>query len=175
MKYLAMSLTGKPQTKMAHEFAKFIRVSGCNIIESRSFMLGSQMMGYCFVGGNWSAIAKLEAGLPNFERKHEVNIYPRKVELGEARADRLSYTIYLIALDRPGILEDVMAFLAAEDVEIIEVSGYHFQGRFTKALMASLTVSITLPTNLLISDFRERFIIFCDDLNLDATLEPDKQ
>lgn len=174
MKYLAFAVISKPQTKLAYELSKFIQSTGCNVSEARWATLGTEGIGSYLVSGNWNAIAKLEAGLSNFERKHETTIVPRRVELNEPHPDRLPYTVYLTAHDRPGILEDVIGFLAAEDIEIMEISGSTFVGRFTKAPMASLTISLTIPINALISDLRERFIVFCDELNLDATLEPDK-
>lgn len=174
MKYLAMSIIGKPQTKIVHELAKLVRSSGCNLIETRWYTVGGEAMGYCYLSGNWNAIAKLETNLPGFERKYEISLVPRRIEPKEPQPERLPYTIYLTALDRPGILEEIMEFLVSEDIEILEINGYSFQAKYTQAPMVSLTVPITLSSNLLISDFRERFIIFCDELNLDATVEPDK-
>jgi glycine cleavage system transcriptional repressor len=40
--------------------------------------------------------------------------------------------------------------------------------------MFSLTMSVNIPAATQISDLRERFILFCDDLNLDAIIEPEK-
>ncbi|MBI5448198.1 MAG: hypothetical protein HY939_05670 [Gammaproteobacteria bacterium] len=174
MKYLAFAVISKPQTKLVYDLSKFIQAAGCNILEMRWVTLGKEGVGSYLLSGNWNAIAKLEVGFPHFERKHEITIIPRRVELTEPHADRLPYTVYVTSQDRAGIFEDVMGFLTSEDAEIIEVNAYTYVGRFTKAPMASLTIALSLPASLLISDFRERFIVFCDELNLDATLEPDK-
>ncbi|OGT42493.1 MAG: hypothetical protein A3F13_01720 [Gammaproteobacteria bacterium RIFCSPHIGHO2_12_FULL_40_19] len=174
MKHLALAVISKPQFKLMHELLKFVRSCGCNVIEMRWFNPGNEAIGFYLLGGNWNNIAKLEAGIPNIERKYEVTILPRRVELRDAQPDRLLYTIYIMALDRPGILEEVMGFLSGEDVEAVDINGYVFEGRYTKAPISSVSISIAVPSAVLISDFRERFIGFCDDLNLDATLEPDK-
>ena len=174
MKYLALSVISKPDTKLTYELAKFFHAAGCIILEARWFGLGGEGMGHYLLEGNWNAIAKLETQLSAFEKKHAVTVLPRRVELKEAQPDRLPYTIYLLAKDRPGIVQDVMGFLTDEAVDVLDVYAYTFQAHITQAKMASLTISLSIPAKILISDFREHFIGFCDELNLDATLEPDK-
>src|SRR3990167_8583664 len=137
MKYLAIAVISKPHTKLVYELSKFVRAAGCNILESHWYTPGGEAMGSYLVAGNWNAIAKLETGLPSFERKHEVALIPRRVEIAEPNPNYLPYVIYITALDRPGILEEVMAFLVDEEVNIFEINGGHFQARHTLAQMMS--------------------------------------
>ena len=40
--------------------------------------------------------------------------------------------------------------------------------------MLVLNMTVNIPVNMHIADLRERFTLFCDDLNLDASMEPMK-
>lgn len=174
MKYLALTVISKPQAKLVYELAKFIKHAGCNVMEVKWSNPGTESVGYYLISGNWNSIAKLESTVAHFERKHEMSLLVRRVDIREAQLDRLPYTIYLTSQDHPGVLEEVMGFLASEDIEVIHITGNTFLARYTSVPMVTMTIEMTIPTSYLISDFRERFILFCDELNLDVTVEPDK-
>lgn len=174
MKYLALTIMSKAQSKLIHELARFIKAASCSVLEMRWLNPGEDALAYCLIAGNWNAIAKLESGLPNFERKYEMQIHARRIEKRETQLDRLPYSIFITSQDHPGVLEEVMGFLAAEDIEVMNLSGETYLAKHTGVTMVSLTIEITIPTSYLISDFRERFILFCDELNIDATVEPEK-
>ena len=40
--------------------------------------------------------------------------------------------------------------------------------------MFTLTMIVGIPSSMSIADIRELFFTFCDDLNLDATMQPHK-
>jgi glycine cleavage system transcriptional repressor len=65
-------------------------------------------------------------------------------------------------------------FFAARKVEIAEVSTRSYAATHTGAPMFSVQMSINIPANVHISGLREEFMDFCDQLNVDAILEPVK-
>jgi glycine cleavage system transcriptional repressor len=49
-----------------------------------------------------------------------------------------------------------------------------YKTRQTGTPMIAITVKIQINTDTSLSDWRERFMLFCDDLNIDAIMEPEK-
>ena len=174
MKYLALALMGNNRLDVLNDLVKYVTSCGCNIVECQANDMGKEWVATFFLSGTWNALAKLETNLPTFEKKHELKILSSRTELPEPEPEKLPYTVYVVAQDRPGILEEVLNFLIQEGVELKDYHGHTYLGRFTKANMITLTINVTIPAERLISEIRERFILFCDDLNLDATMEPDK-
>lgn len=174
MKHLALTLMGSNRLNILNEVIKFITTCGCNIVESQAIPVGKEWVASFLLAGTWNAIAKIETNLDNFQKKHDLKVCSVRTETRDPEPDKLPYTVYVVAQDRPGILEEVIGFLIEEGLDIKDFQGQTYLGRYTRASMNNLTINIAIPAERLISEIRERFILFCDDLNLDATMEPDK-
>ena len=59
-------------------------------------------------------------------------------------------------------------------VRVTEASSATYVAQQTGATMLSLHISVAVPASLHIATLREDFMILCDELNLDAVLEPIK-
>jgi glycine cleavage system transcriptional repressor len=122
--------------------------------------------------GNWSGIAKIETALPPLAKKLGVELvakrsYPEKIE-----HYHLPYWIEVIGVNRPEIPYEVSNFLHACDITIqhLEILSETHQ----KTPLIKLKIQVDLPAEGNIADIRDQFLVFCDELNLDGTLEPRK-
>ena len=64
--------------------------------------------------------------------------------------------------------------VVAEAIEIAEVATRRYSAAHTGAPMFSAQMTINLPSSAHISQLRDEFLEVCDQLNLDAILEPVK-
>ena len=55
-----------------------------------------------------------------------------------------------------------------------DLSSTTYVAQLTGTRMVSLHVSVAIPARLHIATLREEFMMLCDELNLDAVLEPMK-
>ncbi|MFU8797216.1 MAG: glycine cleavage system protein R [Gammaproteobacteria bacterium] len=174
MKHLVIIVLGTLHPNSVHELIKAISQPGCNIVDSRISTLGQEFAANFLVAGNWDAIAKLETSLPLLEKKLDIHLLQRRTDLPLAEPKFLPYSIYITALDNPGIIRKITQYLNNEKLSINGLYTSSYIAPHTQAPMITLTISISIPMANHIADLRERFMLFCDDHNLDVIMEPQK-
>lgn len=176
MQYLVVSILGADQAHTANELCKLAAHYGCRIINCRFAVLGGEFAAIAQFEGTWNAIAKFEGGLPVFEQKQDVRCLARRTQLRAPQPDQLPYSIYIVAPDheQTGTAHKVTQFFADQAISIGEFYINTYKAPVTEAPMLAISLSITVPAAKLVADLRESFMLFCDDHNLDAIMEPQK-
>ena len=174
-KLLAVSALGPDGPAVVQDLASAVLESGCNILESRISRLGSEIAIQLLVAGNWRTIARLEELLGPTGTALGLDITRNAAtEAIEANEGALPYAVDLLSLDQPGIVFRLVRFLTQRKVRITELSTMTYVAQQTGAPMVSLHMSLAIPASTHIATLREDFMILCDELNLDAVLEPIK-
>jgi len=171
-KYFVISALGKDRPGIVNQLSKAILDCGCNIEDSRMTVLGGEFALILMVSGHWGAITRLERQVPVLEKKLELTILARHTEPRTAVQDTVPYTVDVVAMDHPGIVHDIADFFATRDINIEELSTWTYPAAHTGAPMFSLNMTVSLPSGVHIGRLRDEFTGFCDNLNLDATIEP---
>ena len=171
-KYFVISALGKDRPGIVNQMSKAILDCGCNIEDSRMTVLGGEFALILMVSGHWGAITRLERQVPVLEKKLELTILARHTEPRTAVQDTVPYTVDVVAMDHPGIVHDIADFFATRDINIEELSTWTYPAAHTGAPMFSLNMTVSLPSGVHIGRLRDEFTGFCDNLNLDATIEP---
>lgn len=174
MQQLVIVILGTLQPGSINDLIKSIASYSCHLIESRIAVLGQECAANLLISGNWSAIAKLEAHIPALEKKLGLNILYRRTQPSNMDILALPYSIYITALDSPDITHKITQFLSDENLNINNLSVSAYGAPYTQAPMLTINISINIPITAHIADVRERFLLFCEDLNLDVIMEPQK-
>jgi len=171
-KYLVISAIGKDRAGIVNDLSKAILDNGCNVEDSRMTVLGGEFALILMISGPWSAIAKMEATLPKLEKKLDLTIVARATEARAVRANMVPYAVDVVAMDHPGIVHDIAQFFSGRQINIEDMNSWTYAAAHTGTPMFSLNMTISVPADLNIGRLRQEFTDFCDDLNIDATLEP---
>jgi glycine cleavage system transcriptional repressor len=172
--YLAVSALGADRAGLVHEFTRTIADCGGSISESRMLALGADFGLQLLIGGNWHAIAKLEAELARLAESAGLSLQMRRTEGRPRRDDHLPYSVDVVCVDQPGIVAGLAGFFTSRSIDIGEVATRSYIAGQTGAAMSSVQLSLNVPAKLHVSQLREDFMDYCDSLNLDAILEPVK-
>lgn len=172
--HLVITALTKNSIDAASRVAAIITESGCNIITNRMVVMGQECMISMQVVGNWSSIAKLEHNLPHLEKKYGFSIICRRTEAKKFDTPVLLYTIQVIGIDKPEIAQQIYNFFVTEGVHVQEAYGDSYIANQTATRMLTFTMIIAIPGEIPIFELRERFLVLCDQLNLDAIMEPHK-
>lgn len=156
--------------KICHTSAK----TGCSIIDCEMNTMGKECTLSMMFSGSWSAIAKLETQLDVLAKKEPIKIHHTRTEKQKYTTELLPYSVSIISLESPGLLYKITHFFAQQQITISQLTTYTYITLHTETLMFSLTMMILIPAEMNIPDLREQFMLFCDELNIDAILEPDK-
>lgn len=174
-KYFVISALGKDRPGIINDLSKAVLDSGCNVEDSRMTVLGGEFALIQMVSGHWSAITRLERLLPALEKKLDLTLQSRHTEPRASTQERLPYTVDVVTMDHPGIVHQVADFFASRGINIEEMGSWTYPAAHTGTPMFSLSLTVSIPAEVHIGRLRDEFTGFCDNLNLDATIEPSRQ
>jgi glycine cleavage system transcriptional repressor len=169
---IAICAVGNDRTGLVFDLTRVVVECGGNVLESRMTALGNEFAMLLLVAGNWHTLAKLEGELQKLGEASGLTIVSRRTEQRPSRPDFVSYTVDVVCLDQPGVLHQLAGFFASRGVDIGDISTRTYSAAHTGAPMFSVYMVLHVPTRIHIAALREEFMDLCDNLNLDAILEP---
>lgn len=174
---LAITILGSNQINFIGEILPVVRDCSCNILEIRSSHIGQSAAAYLLIQGNWNQIAKFENTLENIQNRLEIKIHtlrPDQKDKSKTK-DWVPYSLETISLDKDSIVESITSFLFDRGISIEELAGSSYQAPYIQSSVFSTKFVILIPSALPLLSLREEFLDFCDQLNIDAILEPIKR
>ena len=171
---LVLSALGEDKPGIIDELSRCVLECGCNIVDSRMTILGGDFAILLLVTGNWNNIARLENQIRSLEERLALTITARRTASREIGKDLLPYGVDVVALDQPGIVHNLASFFSQRKINIQEMVTSTYAAAHTGTPMFSVHLSVDIPANMQISVLRDEFMDFCDQLNLDAVIEPVK-
>lgn len=169
---LVITASGEDRVGLVDRFSRRITESGCNIEESRMAVLGGQFAILMSISGPWNALSKIEGQLDAIGSELALAITPRRTRSRGAGEALVPYHIEVVAMDHPGIVHSLASFFAARRINIEEMATDTYPAPHTGTPMFSVRMTVGIPAATHLADLRGDFLDYCDELNLDATLEP---
>jgi glycine cleavage system transcriptional repressor len=171
---IVLSAVGTDRAGIVNDLSKVILDCGGNIEESRMTALGSEFAMLLLVSGNWAAIGKLEKALGKLAENKPLSVNIRKTDARSTEVDSMPYGIDIVSLDQPGIVNNITSFFSERNISIVNLQTESYSAPHTGSPMFAIQMSINVPASVSISHLRDEFHELCDQLNLDAILEPVK-
>lgn len=172
--YLVITALGDHDPRLVEHFTRSIKDSGCNISESRMAALGDRYALILMLTGSWDAIAKMEDLLPRLEERLNLSITSSRTRPEHPKQSLMPYAIDVVAFDQIGVVHEITKFIANNNINIQALYTNSYSAAHTGTPMISLHMTINIPTDISIAALRGNFMDFCDQLNLDAIMEPVK-
>lgn len=168
--YLIISVLGPHRPDLISELTRAATQAGCNLLNVNAQVLGTELSATLFLSGNWGAIAKMEAAIPNLEQRLSLAILARRTHDPLISGQWMTYNLQLVAIDQPGILQGLSDFLFKEDVPIEEITAHTYSPQ-PGTRMVTMVLKIKIPETQHLASLREKLMSYCDDHNLDAYIE----
>lgn len=170
-KSLVISALGNDKPGIVNELSKTILDQGGNISESRMMVLGGEFAMMMLVAGTQECIDNILSKLEETGEKLNLTLIAKETQTQESDGKRLPYRVTVVSMDHPGIVHNISDFLSSHDINIEEIETNTYPAAHTGTPMFSLEMIVSVPADSSVRSLRDEFIIFCDDLNLDASLE----
>lgn len=170
--YFVISVLGDDRPGIVNDLSRVILDCGCNIEDSRMSVLGGEFAMILMASGSWDAVAKLEQQLPSLGKKLALTITAKRTETRVGGLGLIPYEVDVVSMDHPGIVHDVADFFSTRDINIEEMNTGSYAAAHTGTPMFSLKMTVAVPSDIPLAQLRDEFAEFCDDLNLDAALDP---
>jgi glycine cleavage system transcriptional repressor len=172
--FLAVSILGKDKPGTLNILAKHIQEHECGIENSRMSLMGTAFAMVIQITGHWNNIAKLESSLPTLGKKHKLTIKTYRSQDKVYEDQLVTYSVDVIAVSNPGLIIALSNFFYEQNINISDMGSSSFKSTLTDTPMISLSMKIHIPADASLSTLREDFIALCDELNVDAILEPER-
>jgi len=170
--YLVISAIGSDRPGLVDQLTHPIHESSGNILDSRMTVLGGEFAILMLVEGRWDTIARIEELLPTLQESMKLTIITKRTESKPVDAPVLPYMVSVVALDHPGIVNQLSSFFSNRQINIQSLDTDSYHAAHTGTPMFSVNMSVQIPAAQSIVALRTEFFEFCDGLNLDAILEP---
>lgn len=170
--HLVISALGSDQPGIVNKLSSVILAQQCNIADSRMTVLGGEFAIILLVNGNSSQIAQLEQQLAQEQQPLGLTITCRHTQRRDEVDQCQPCTVEAVALDHPGIVQRLAAFFSDRNINIDNLHTNSYPAAHTGTTMFRLQMHINLPKDNDINALREQFIDFCEEMNIDASLEP---
>jgi glycine cleavage system transcriptional repressor len=168
--FLIITASGADKLGLVEQLAGRIADCGCNIEESSMTVMNGQFSFIARVTGAWHALSKLEGQTAALGTQLGLAITQQRT--GKSDRSAIPYTVELVAMDQPGIVRKLAAFFTRNGISIDELRTSSYFAPHTGSPMTSIIMTVGIHAKIHIPTLREDFLDYCDDLNLDATLEP---
>jgi glycine cleavage system transcriptional repressor len=147
----------------------------CTIEESRLILLGSEWGGTMRISGNWSAIAKVEDALNALkaEQPHLFLEFKRSALL-KLTEDHLPYLIQIVGVNKAAFINEITHFLVEQDIQLVDFQIDSIKSNYSETKLLALFIRVQIPAQINIAELRERFMLACEEANVDGILEPEK-
>lgn len=171
---LVLSAVGSDRQGVVRDLTRIVLDCGGNILDSRMSAMASEFAVVMLISGKWHTLTRLERELQQLSDDQQITVQLRRTQNRERRDSLLPYAVDVVGLDEPGIVHGLAGFFAGREIEIAEFSTRGYAAAHTGAPMFSVQMTVNVPASLHIAGLREEFMDYCDQLNLDAIIEPVK-
>jgi glycine cleavage system transcriptional repressor len=172
--HLVISAVGEDRPGIVDKLSKAIFNTDCSIVDSRMTVLGGEFAIILLVSGHANDISQLEETLPGMQDTLALTISVKRTSTRTSRSDSLAYSVRAVSIDHPGIVYKLASFFSTRNINIDDLATSRYAAAHTGTPMFSIDMVINIPADVRISRLREDLTGFCDDLNIDVNIEPEK-
>lgn len=170
--FLVVTCIGSDRPGLVNELTKIILDAKANIVDSRMAVLGEDFAILMLVSGSWDTIAKLEGALSAHAKDNALALTTHRTEQKKQLPQAMPYIVDAVSVDTPGLVHHLAGFFSQRNINIEDLNTNHYAAPHTGTPMFAIHITIAIPANTHLSSLREDFFAFCDEMNIDAVLEP---
>jgi len=170
--HLAINLLAKDAIGLVERITRPVAQNKCMLLDSRMFAVGDHFAATLLVSGSWDRVSRLETAIRQLAAQHDMTLQLTRTEPPPTMSAHIPYAVDIVGINAPDIPHLLAQFFAAQGVNIRDFSTIPYQASGSGAAMLSLRMQIDIPADHRLALFKDAFYDLCDELNLDATLDP---
>jgi len=175
MQYLNILAIAEQQHALIPALARLASDNACQLLSSRVLKLHDNMGIMLLFSGNWSSIAKIEAGLKPLQKKFGMELLLKRSTPSQTEKAFLPYVAQMVGESKPDVLYQVSQFFNRHGLPILDLQSNISEPKHANVPMVNLTVHVGIPSDVSISEIREQLMELCDEINIDGILEPERR
>ncbi len=174
--YLVVSALGADRPGIVDAITQPIIQSEGNILDSRMTVLGGEFAVLMLIEGGETAINELELALPALQQDHGLTVITKrtKTQPQPSSSPSMTYAVAVVSIDHPGIVNKLSSFFSRKGINIQNLETDNYHAPHTGTPMFSVEMTVNVPFDIPMVNLRNEFLDLCEQMNLDATMEPKK-
>lgn len=171
---LIVNLFGNPPPQALAELFALIEAHHCHSLDSRITALDAVVNILIRLQGNWDRVTRLESALNDLAQRHQMALNVERNPNAPANDRHLPYIIDAIGLVSAGVTSVMAQFCRNQGIVLREMSSHVYRPAHSTEKLIQLRAWIQVPADLHLGRMKSDFFDLCDNLNLDAAIEPDR-
>ena len=172
MRHAVLTGIGRDRPGIVRALTEAVAGLGCNVEESRMAVLGGEFAIIMLVSGEEASVESLRQEATVLGERSGLAMHVRLTGKKAESGDVLRYRVEALSMDHPGIVNAITASFSARGINIESLSTDTYAAPHTGTPMFALDMVVEIPAGERVSELRRRFVDVCDDLYIDASLEP---
>lgn len=161
---------GEDRPGIVNALSQQVHQLNLNIEDSRMTVLGGEFAVLMSVSGEASELDTLQARLAALCEDADLAFLFRKTE-PRAAAPAIPYEVNVVAMDHPGIVSRIAGFFSERSINIRELNTETEPAAHTGTPIFNLLMIVELPASVKVAALRRDFEAFCEEQDLDGSLE----
>jgi glycine cleavage system transcriptional repressor len=165
-----ISTIGRDRPGIVNELSQAVLDLNLNIEDSRMTVLGGEFAVLMSVVGDAASLERLDARLQELcAASGLAHLFRTTEERSPAHA--LAYQVQVVAMDHPGIVARIAGFFSTRQINIRDLHTETERAAHTGTPIFNLVMTVEVPAGVKVAALRREFEAFCDDQDLDGSLE----
>lgn len=169
--YLVITAVGTDRPGISNEISHLVTQCGCNIVDSRLALFGTEFTIIMLLSGNANAISRVESTLPLKAQEQELITVMKRTTKHQARFFPYTADFHIEADDTPGLIEQFTLFFATRKVDISSLSAHTVEAESDDSTNHFiLQISTNLPEGCNLMTLQEEYEALCLNLQVKGTV-----
>lgn len=169
--YLVITAVGSDRPGISDEITHLVTQCGCNIVDSRIALFGSEFTLIMLLSGNNNAISRIESTLPLKGQQHDLITVMKRTNKHTPRFFPYTADFHIKAKDSPGLIKHFTHFMASRHIDISTLSANTIESHDNeKPNKLILQISTNLPEDCNLMSLQEEYETLCHDLQADGSV-----
>jgi glycine cleavage system transcriptional repressor len=164
-----ISTIGRDRPGIINELSQSVFDLGLSIEDSRMTVLGGEFAVLMAVVGDDAALAELDAKLGQLAKAADF-AYLFRTTSQRSAGPALPYQVRVVAMDHPGIVHRIAGFFSARNINIRELETETERAAHTGTPIFNLTMIVEVPHGTKVALLKNDFAAFCEERDLDGSL-----
>jgi glycine cleavage system transcriptional repressor len=176
MTQLIITAVGPDRPGLVGELTDYLARNNANLLDTRMVNLRGQFALMLLMEAPADAVGRFNRDLPTRGEAMglRLTLAPQLPHLGPKATPGLRYKLKTYSVDQPGIVAKLTGLLRSHNVNIEELAAWQESAAFSGQPLFLTTMRVTVPGDVPLRKLRTDLDAVCNELNIDADLEPDE-
>lgn len=170
--HLVITAVGSDRAGICNQIVQLVTQAGCNIIDSRIALFGSEFTLIMLTSGNSNSITRVETTLPLLGQQHDLITMMKRTSPHLPQPSTYTIETYIESDDKIGLTEKFTQFFAERHIGLASLSAQTIHksklGTATDQFHIAITAQVDSDCNLV--QLQEEFKILCHHLEVKGAL-----